>query len=683
MSEVDNPSRAAVGQLEGVGPDREIEFGDLTRWFSRRWVSVAAVVMIVVQLAWKAAFLGRFYFRQDDIHFTELALHSRLGWGYLSYVGSGHLHPGVLLIVWILARAALYDWAAASAVLLVLLAIASIAAWRLLRALIGSRPALLIPLALYLATPLTLPNDSWWQSGIESAPIQAVIFLALLAHIQYVRSGRTRHLVAATAWLAVGLFFFEKAAVIPVILFGVTAGFMVDGPLTVTVRQSLRRYWRAWLAYGGLVAIYGAVLIYALQKSTVKPAPTSFSTGLSFAGNVIKDTLLPGLLGGPLNWWFTPGDAIAYSAPPTQFMWLSLLVVAAIVAASIRTRGAAWRAWAMLAAWIALADLAPVLLGRLNNMGNFTWLFELDTRYVADAAPVAAICVALAFWPVTRPGKAGSQASLLPEPSLAAQPPALAQSSVPAQPSVPAQAPRRPREYFTSQTWRVVGIGLTGVMVICSVISVSRYEGVTATADAAGQRYLANARASLAANLPPGTVIFNEAMPGNIMTTDFYLGDALQSAALGPMATTPTARAVRWTQSPSGNLDNLAMFGTDGTLDRAVIFGAHSVPEPRGAKCWQFRRDRAVIRFVAPSATFTGLVRLGYYSDAAASGGTVTVSYGSMVRQFTIEAGLHSVYLPVTGSATGVTVQVPPPGNVCVGDVEAGNLLPGLPLTSP
>ncbi len=651
MSEVDNPARGALEQADVAGPDREIELTDLMRWASRHWVSVAAVAMIIVQLGWKAAFLSRFYFRQDDIHFTEIALHSRLGWGYLTYVGSGHLHPGVLLIVWVLARLALYNWGVAAAVLLVMLAIASVAAWRLLRTLIGSRPAILIPLALYLATPLTFANDSWWQSGIESAPIQAVIFLSLIAHIHYVRSGQTRHLVTAAAWLAVGLFFFEKAAVIPVILFGVTAGFLVEGPLLVTARQCLRRYWRAWVTYVALVAVYGAGLAYALQRSTVKPAPTSFSGSLAFAGDVVKDNLLPGLLGGPLKWWFTPGDAIAYSAPPTAFMWLALLIFAGLVAASIRTRSAAWRAWAMLAVWVAVADIAPVLIGRLNNLGNFSWLFELDTRYVADAAPVAAICIALAFWPVVRPEQADSQM-------------------------------RRPHwpDYFTSQTWRVVGLCLTAVMVVCSVISVSSYENVTATADAAGQKYLANARASLQADLPADTVIFNEAMPGNIMTTDFYLGDALQSAALGPLATSPAARAVRWTQKPSGSIDNLAMFGADGTLDRAVVLGVHSVPEPRGLKCWPFRRDKAAIRFSAPSAAFTGLVRVGYYADAAASGGTVTVYYRGAVLPFTIQAGLHSVYLPVTGSAKGVTVTVPPPGNVCIGDVEAGNLVPGLPL---
>src|SRR5215469_3465355 len=75
---------------------REIGLGDLVTWLSKRGVSVAAVAMIIAQLIWKAGFLGQFYFRQDDLHFTEIALRSSLGWKYLSYVGSGHLHPGVL-----------------------------------------------------------------------------------------------------------------------------------------------------------------------------------------------------------------------------------------------------------------------------------------------------------------------------------------------------------------------------------------------------------------------------------------------------------------------------------------------------------------------------------------------------------------------------------------------------------
>ena len=95
-----------------------------------------------------------------------------------------------------------------------------------------------------------------------------IIFLSITAHIHYVRSGRFRHVLAAAAWLAVGVFFFEKAAVIPLLLFGITAAFLVEGGLAASARQSLVRYWRAWVVYAGLVAAYGALLLEVLRSST-------------------------------------------------------------------------------------------------------------------------------------------------------------------------------------------------------------------------------------------------------------------------------------------------------------------------------------------------------------------------------------------------------------------------------
>lgn len=646
----DQPGGAREGSyLDALDPDQEIGFADALAWLSKRRVGLTAVAMIALELVWKAGFLGHFYFRQDDIHFTEIALRSPLDWKYLTYVGSGHLHPGVLLIVWILARVALYNWGAASAVLLVMLAVASFAAWWLLRTLIGNRPALLIPLALYLFTPLTFANDSWWQSGIESAPLQAVIFLSLIAHVHYVRSGRVRHLAAAAVCLAVGLFFFEKAAVIPVLLFGVTAGFLLEGGLAVTVRQSLARYWRAWLLYVGMVAVYVAVLLISLRSSTVKPAPASLSTGLSFSANLIKDTLLPGLLGGPWQWYFSPNNAIAYSAPSSALTWLSLLVTAAIVVTSVMVRARAWRAWAILATWIVLADIGPVFLGRLSSFGRFSWLLELDTRYVADAAPVAAICVALAFWPVVQSQQEDSK-----------------------------RARRRQHEYFTSQTWRVVGLGLTAVLVVGSVVSVQAYEKVTNTTNFYGRTYLHNAQAALSVDYPRGTVIFNEAVPDFIMQAVFYDNDALESAALGPMASAAASRNLRWTPHPEGTIDNLGMFSGSGTLTRAYVRGARSATLSPPNGCWPFHQGKAVIKFTAPAPVTTGLLRIGYLSYASE---TASISYGGVVRQFVVDVGLNSVYVPVTGSAGSVTVLAPE--SFCIGDAEAGNLAPSAyPLTT-
>jgi hypothetical protein len=627
-----------VGQVVDVQNGRQaLDEEPRAGWLSRHRVTLLALAMIIAQLVWKANFLSQFYFRQDDIHFTEIALGNSLDWKYLSYVGSGHLHPGVLLIVWILARAALYDWAAACAVTLLMLAVASLAAWWLLRTLIGNRPAILIPLALYLVSPLTFPNDSWWQSGIESLPLQAVIFLSLIAHVHYVRTRRARHLVAAAGWLILGMVFFEKAAVVPVLLFGVTAGFLLDGRIAVTVRQSLVRYWRAWALYAVLVGGYAVVLREALRASTSKPTSPSLSAGVTFSADLAKETLVPGLLGGPWQWFFSPNNAVAYSAPGADLVRLSLLAVAAIIVASVMTRPRAWRAWAILAVWVVLADIVPVLLGRLATLGTSSVL-QLDTRYVADAAPVAAICVALAFWPAIH--------------------------QVETEPATPAER----GDHFATQTWGIVGLCLTCVIILSSVWSVRQYEDVTKVTNAAGKAYWHNVRAALSASFPAGTQIFNESVPGYVMLWDFYGKDAIESAVLGPLA-----RSTAWTAHPSGTIDNLGMFSNSGTLAKAKVQGAISATPAGG--CWTFHHGSTVIPFTAPSPAATGLLRIGYLAGLAASGETVVVSYGTITRQFVVAApGLHSVYLQVTGSATDVTVAAP--ASFCIGDVEAGNLVP-------
>ena len=643
------PAAALGGLISGrrdsdrQGTEAEAGWPEMAESLSRHWVTIAALALIAIQLLWKAEFLSNFYFRDDDFHFTELSLQSPLNWTYLSYVGSGHFHPGVLAIIWLVGRIAPYNWDAASAITLVLLAISSLAAWRVLRALIGDRPAILIPLALYLVTPLTMPNDSWWQSGIESLPLQAAVFLALLAHCHYVRTGQFMYAVAAAAWLIVGLAFFEKALVIPVLLFGVTAGFLVQGPILSSTRQALTRYWRGWVLYAGLTLAYVAVLVTALSKSTVTPgAPTSLTNALVFAGDLIKETLLPGLLGGPWSWALPQYGAVAYAAPASQLAWLSVLACLALVVASVAIRPKAWRAWAILLGWLVLADIVPILIGRLS-VSHLGGLLSLDTRYVADVAGIAAICVALAFWPVRE-----ARAHGLPG--------------------------RQQKDFFTGGGWRTVGIGFTALLMIGSVLSVHRYEKVTSVTNAFGRLYLANARASLA-SLPKATVIFNQYMPFYVMLEAYYEQYALQSVALRPMIGGPYAHTIRWTSHPSGNIDHLLIFGPDGTLRTALVHGETTMP-PAGTSCWPFRGDLAVIRFPQPTPALSGLLRLSYLAGAAARGQTVTVNYGSYVRQFTVEPGLHYVYIQAAGSASRVMATVASGIGLCLGPASAGNLVP-------
>ncbi len=517
----------------------------------------------------------------------------------------------------------------------------------MLRTLIGNRPAILIPLTVYLATPLTFPDDSWWSSAIESLPLQAAIFLAVTAHVHYVRTGTYRHLIAATWWVAVGLFFFEKAMVIPVVLFIITAGFLEPGRFIHGAWQSLKRYWRAWVIYAVLVIGYLAVLLVTLRQSTVKPAPTSLATSIVFAWGLITKTLLPGLLGGPWT-WVHGTMAVAYSNPAVAMVWVAGCLAAAIIAASIALRDRAWRAWMILAAWVLLADVVPILLGRLAT-GSFRQLLSLDTRYVADAAPLAVVAVALAFWPVVQSGDR-------------------------------AVAPHH-QDRFTGSGWTRVGILVTCAIVASSVWSVVSYQKATHLANLLGRHYLSNAEAALA-HQPVGTVIFDEDVPQYVMLGIYYQNYALESVALGPLTSRQTARHVRWIQHPSGNIDRLLMFDSFGSLRTAVVSGVSSLPHPQNP-CWPDRRGKIVVKFGRPSAPYSGILRLGYYVGHASAGHVLTVHYGSEVRQLMLEYGLHSAYLPVNGSASGITISVPAGVGVCVGDAQAGNLQPQAAARSP
>src|SRR5579862_7246904 len=130
----------------------DLEWADLRSaagWLRTHGVGLGAIVMIVLELVWKAQFLSTLYFRQDDFHDLELAVEHSFNWSYLTFIGSGHLIIGLRAIAWPMVRVSTpYNWGVASAVSLVFVAAASYAAYRLLRNLFGPRPMILVLLAI-------------------------------------------------------------------------------------------------------------------------------------------------------------------------------------------------------------------------------------------------------------------------------------------------------------------------------------------------------------------------------------------------------------------------------------------------------------------------------------------------------------------------------------------------------
>jgi hypothetical protein len=626
----------------------EVDFKAVANWVLRHWALLCGIAMIVAQLAWRAIFLSHMYFRQDDFYNLDLAIKSPLNWHFLTFNTAGNVVVGTQLITWIIARVSLYDWGLASAVILVLLAGANLAALRLMRTLFGNRPMILIPLAIYLLIPITLPGFGWWSAALESLPLQLAIFMSLNAHVRYIRTGRVRHLVVAAAWVCFGLAAFEKALILPVLLFGVTAAyFSGQSSMLAGAKQTLVRFWRAWVVYAIIVAAGLVFVVISLRTSTIHPqAPASAMAVLKYSGSLLRDTLIPGMLGGP--WWWLPlGDgSYALASPPAFLAWLAIIAMAVIIGASVLRRKIAWRSWAILVVWVVAADIVPVAIGRLNYLPAVT--FGMETRYVADAAPIITICVGLAFWPLAeRRGRA-------------------------------APVKRSIAELYDDFRWRAAA-ALVVAFVVGSIWSNLIYAHDTSGQPAA--RYIANAKLAVQ-SAPRGSLVLDWPVPPGV-ENGLFGRYHYASTVIGDLEQGKLAGKLRWLRShPAGTIDKLLIFGNDGRLYPVMILGTSSVTRTAQQGCWPQRHGRIIVRFASATSPVEWELRIGYIWGSQIPG-TVRVLYGRTLHLLQVRHGLHSAYLPVKGSTTRLIVSGLGGRPMCVGDAEAGSIGPDLfkPIT--
>jgi hypothetical protein len=636
-------ARQAVDERHGAEePPRD--WSQLAGRARRHQVTLAALGLILASLIWKAVFLSHFYFRQDDFWLMDAAVKNGLSGHYILRVWSGQFIPGAYVLGWLQMKVAVYNWTVGAGVEIVLIAVASLLAWRAFRTLLGNRPAILIPLALYLVSPLTFQSYSWWISAVETVPLQIAIFGALDAHIKYVRTHRLRHAVVGACWLVFGLLCFEKAAVIPLLLFAVTAGFLVRRrSLLAAIGTAVAGSWRAWALYVGVVAMYLVVFFIELAKWNTGPAvPTNSHVAVKFGWSLIYHSFVPGLLGGPWHWSITTGAAGGNAQPPDDVAWLALAVVAGIVAATLLTRRRAWRGWAILFGWLVVDDILPVVVGRVANFPSYASLLGAQTRYVADVSAVAAIAVALIFWPVSVPdgNTAGSSGHV--------------------------------REFFDLATWRKAAVALVAVFAVGSVWTVAEYQRHTVVPV---ESYITNARAALA-NVPPRTVILDRPVPDNVMI-NVYGHDDDTSVVLGPLSS--QGQHLDWISQPTGNIGGLKMFGPDGRLYAAAIDGVTGQSPSTFADCLSPRRSRLVVPLpVRPGlGPYVRVLRIDYLASATAAGATLTVTYAGSVSHLTVAPKANNGYLSVTGSSPQVTLHANlPAGAFCFEKAVAGYFIP-------
>jgi hypothetical protein len=663
---------------------------DAADWLRANGVTLTAVILIVIQLWLKAALLAHSYFKQDDFRFLDRALANGFSWHYLMWVEAGHLLPVGFAIAWLLARVSLYNWPLACAVTLLILAAACFAMLAMLRTVFGNRPAILIPLTLYLFGPLSLAGLDWWAVSLEVLPLELAIFMAIRAHVRYLRNGRLSSAAAATGWLAFGMASMVKGAVVPFLLLALTAAFFMTAPgpdgqpaprhLGAAIVATLTRYWRAWLMYAALLAGYCAVFFLQLPTSSSQPAaPTSVGQVTSFVSTLFSTSLLPGAVGGPWRWWAV---GYAQAGPPAALEQLSWVVAAAVVAVSCIYRVRAWRSWAILLGWIVLADIVPVILGRMGTQPGS--LLGTQTRYLTDAMPILALCVGLAFLPV-----AGEQHAYrfrfqeTAETAEAADPAArtvLEATAVPVLQTVP-----------VARRWARVAAGLLlGAFLVGSFVSLQGLESVTKPA--AVRDYIETAQIAVA-HAPTGTLIVNASVPATVMDPAYFWRQGYTSQVIGAIARGEPARHLNWTLSPRGVIPSLMMFNQQGQLSPVTVAGPSSVPPPQPRPQPHGKHTRGKHR-TAPvpvnhcwTATAAGIrvplngslyrwpwtTRLDYTGPAT----ELAVSFGVGWQTVTLPAGQHSVYVPTVGSGGAIGVRLLSAGPAaCITNVTVGSLQP-------
>jgi hypothetical protein len=597
-------------------------------------ITLCALALIVVQVCLNSFVLNRGYFQEDDFAIAGLAAHP-LSFHLLFQNYDGHLMPGVFLFAWLPVHAGGYDWGLWAGLLVILQALAGLAVLRSLRTLVGDRMLLLIPLGVFLFTPMAMSDLSWWAVGIQSVPIQLALAMAVDQHVRYIRTGRIRNAIFAFAWVLFGLAFFEKSAGIPLLLFALTSAYLIPGSWAQAARITLRKHWPAWALY--VVAILAEVGIYlgGLNSSQVR-VPLA-SNALSFSWDLVWHSFVPSALGGPWRWAPLNGSVKAYQlyaaeAPPSVLMHLSWAVALIVVIASLWYRARAWRSWVILLGWLLVVDAVPVILGRLALFG--TQLYT-EPVYVSDAAPVLAICLAIAFLPLC-----GEE-----RPYRAVRPRALTRALV---------------------LGTVAAVFLAG-----AAWSADAYRGMLHPQ--ATRSYVATASAAFS-GVPANAVIYPGQLPNPIAWQLFGQLSEEQNA-LRPLLNQVPGQHFTWTTTPTGKIASFMIMNAQGQLVPAAIQGMHSYPLGSKPSACVLKPKGMRLTLNANVWALPFLMQIGYF---AAKPITLAISFGNHQYQLTLPASqINYAYLPVVGPGdTVVITPTTPHPQICIGGVAVGNVGP-------
>ena len=586
-------------------------------------------VLIGAHMVLRAVVYGTgFIYHDDYILQARAARYPLFSEAFLLYEHKGHFMPGGFFITGLAERLAPLNYWPMLAIILILQFLATWATYRLLRSLIGPRPALLVPVALITLTPLTLLPGSWYSAAINLLPLQIAAAFTGLFVLKALRTSQVWFIAAAGAML-VGLLFFQKSLFLPVVAVAVAVA--AGGPGGSALRlilKAVKRLWLYWVVTVPIVVIY--LLLYTSVSTTEFVALIDSSRIMLIVATTLAEGLIPSLIGGPLL-WMAVGSGTAVAAPPLVLTVLAFIIVGIIIAVGFYGSARSRAVW-LLAGVYVLLDIIVLVIGRASiaptdNIG-------LALRYVADSLVIIAVALAITLAPPLRQKISARERKVR---TLAA-------------------GFSRYR-YFPISFGLVIALLLTGAL----TSSIRLIEPLTLNES---RPWLLNIRQTLAAETQP-LVLLDAKVPDFVLLTF----DEPYSNLSWTLA--PFADKVEFAPS----IDRGVMFDREGRLSAATIEGAYSRPGPNGECGWGVVVEPVIIGLDNAPFYWVYQAKLDYFTSGDVK---LRVKFGEGPPvTLTLSEGVDDVWFNIEGGGNALTI-TPEPGSapICITEAAVGVMTP-------
>lgn len=555
-----------------------------------------ALTLVVVQLAYRCWASLHSYWTGDDFQLISQTFVPG-GQSLSALLGgvSGHVMPGGLYVGWLLNRISPLDYHLAAVTLTLMQALASIGFLRLLVTAFGRRWGIIPPLVLYLATAFSVQSAVWWATGVQALPVQVAFFWAMSHQVRYLRDGRAVSALLATAWVVVGLVFYEKSVLIIGALAIVTVAYFTQGSARERVGQVWRQY-RLSLAVNLAVGV-AYLALYAHYGLTFSPGNAAVIPIGPTADVMVLRTWGTGIFGGPLRWSHSPASPVSFASPPSILVLVCVVAFVLVCRELIRSRTASLRGL-LLPGFFLTADVLLVVAGRTSFIGP---VIGYEFRYLSELASVTAAGLAFATMPVR--GAVGQVTQ------------------------------RRPSILLDRRRPAAVACVLVAVL---GTFSTSGYYR-NWMRDDPGKDFFSTL-VSDAAALPLGTPVVDSTMPASLLWPLAYPYNTLRVLLL------PLRRDFDYVTA--GN-DDLAYLTATGHLGRLEVNPVYRSVPGADSKC-AYRVGHAMRRIKLEGPLIFGgwWVRMSYIATADSA---ITVSAGGIRQRTSVESGLHTLYFRAGG----------------------------------